>query len=87
MSNKEMSTKVGMNQAVASILTKEHVGDYFIPGDRKLLKSKWLLSYRGEFVNCEIFFFKVEEVYKILFHDRQRICLYKGLFMESITKV
>ena len=79
--------KMDMMHAVANTLTKEHAGDYFITGDRKLLKSKWLLSNGCEFASCEIFFLKVGKVYKILFHAGQRLYLYKGIFAKIVSKV
>ena len=41
---KKYHMKMDMMQAVTDTLAKECAGDYFITGDRKLLKNKWLLS-------------------------------------------
>ena len=84
---KKYHMKMDMMQAVTDTLAKECAGDYFITGDRKLLKNKWLLSNGCEFASCEIFFFKVEKVYKILFHTSQRTYLYKSIFVDNINKV
>ena len=83
---KKYYMKMDMMQAVIVTLAKECAGDYFITGDRKLLKNKWLLSNGCEFVSCDIFFFKVEKVYKILFHTSQRTYLYKGIFVDKSAK-
>ena len=50
---KKYYMKMDMMQAVIVTLAKECAGDYFITGDRKLLKNKWLLSNGCEFVNFE----------------------------------
>lgn len=83
---KKYHMKMDMMQAVTDTLAKECAGDYFITGDRKLLTNKRLLSNGREFASCEIFFFKVEEAYKILFHTSQRTYLYKGISAKFKNK-
>lgn len=58
-------------------------GGLFYNRRQKAIKNKWLLSNGCEFASCDIFFFKVEKVYKILFHTSQRAYLYKGMYFAG----